>query len=89
VPDIVGSDLHSPLASGYGRHEVSIAPDSGLAAALGRTTTDVPTHHHQAVDKLGAGLVATAWAADGIVEAAEFEAGIDRTQFVLAVQWHP
>jgi putative glutamine amidotransferase len=89
LPDVVGSDLHSPLRSGYGIHEVSITAGSGLAAALGRTTAGVPTHHHQAVEKLGAGLVATAWTADGIVEAAEFEAGIDRDQFMLAVQWHP
>jgi putative glutamine amidotransferase len=94
LPDVVGSDLHSPLKSGYGSHDVSVTPGSVLAAALGRTTVGVPTHHHQAVAKLGAGLVATAWTADGVVEAVEFETGEfsaagDRSSFMLAVQWHP
>jgi putative glutamine amidotransferase len=48
----------------------------------------VPTAHHQAIDRLGAGLIATAWAADGIIEAAELAAG-EHHPFVLAVQWHP
>jgi putative glutamine amidotransferase len=51
----------------------------------------VPTHHHQAVDRLGDGLVATAWAADGTVEAVEFTAAsaADGAGFVIGVQWHP
>jgi putative glutamine amidotransferase len=93
LPDLVGNDSHSPEASGYGQHEVRVAPGSRLAAILDRTDlTDhlpvvVPTHHHQAVDQLGAGLTATAWTADGIIEAAE----LSHTQhpFAVAVQWHP
>ena len=52
---------------------------------------EVPTHHHQAVDRLGDGLVATAWAADGTVEAVEFTAAsaADGAGFVIGVQWHP
>jgi putative glutamine amidotransferase len=51
----------------------------------------VPTHHHQAADKLGAGLIATAWTDDGIIEGFEREpdAGNDAQPFLLAVQWHP
>jgi putative glutamine amidotransferase len=45
----------------------------------------VPTHHHQAVDRVGEGLVPTAWADDGIVEALEDPAHA----FLVAVQWHP
>jgi putative glutamine amidotransferase len=48
----------------------------------------VPTAHHQAIDRLGDGLTATAWAADGIIEAAELTSG-EHHPFVLAVQWHP
>ncbi len=47
---------------------------------------EVPTHHHQAVDLVGAGLTAVAWADDGIVE------GIESTtsgEFLVGVQWHP
>jgi putative glutamine amidotransferase len=46
----------------------------------------VPTAHHQAIGRLGAGLVATAWAADGTIEAVELA---DRDEFLIAVQWHP
>ena len=82
-----------PPAGGYGAHEVSVAPGSRLASILNRTDlTDhlpvvVPTHHHQAVDALGAGLAATAWATDGTIEAAELDPG--QHPFVVAVQWHP
>jgi putative glutamine amidotransferase len=93
LPDVTGNDAHSPVASGYGQHEVSVAAGSQLAAVLGRTALAVPTHHHQAVDRLGTGLVATAWTGDGIIEAMEPDAAgghADETsQFLLAVQWHP
>jgi putative glutamine amidotransferase len=93
LPDLVGGDVHSPDPGGYGTHEVSVAPGSRLASILHRTDlTDhlpvlVPTHHHQAVDRLGEGLVATAWATDGIIEAAELDPA--RHPFAVAVQWHP
>ncbi len=89
LPDVVGSDAHSPVVSGYGSHDVSVTPGSRLAAVLGQTGLAVPTHHHQAVDKLGAGLIATAWTDDGVIEAAEPEAGNEASSFLLAVQWHP
>ena len=50
------------------------------------------THHHQAIDRLGHGLAATAWAADGTVEAVEFatSAGTPEPRgFAVGVQWHP
>ena len=40
--------------------------------------------HHQAVDALGAELVATAFADDGVIEALEHQRAD-----VVAVQWHP
>ena len=89
LPDVIGSDAHSPVVSGYGSHEVSVAPGSRLATVLGRTKLAVPTHHHQAADKLGTGLIATAWTADGIIEAAEPPAASETSPFLLAVQWHP
>jgi gamma-glutamyl-gamma-aminobutyrate hydrolase PuuD len=93
LPDLVGHDGHSPEPGGYGAHEVSVAPGSLLASILGRTDlTDhlpvvVPTHHHQAADRLGAGLVATARATDGIIEAVELDTA--QHPFAVAVQWHP
>ena len=92
LPDLVGHDGHSPDPGSYGSHKVSVAPTSRLAGVLGRTDTAVPTHHHQAIDQLGAGLVATAWTDDGVTEAIEFSAHEDPAgagRFMLAVQWHP
>jgi putative glutamine amidotransferase len=92
LPDVVGHDGHSPEVSGYGTHKVSVAPGSRLSAVLGRTEAAVPTHHHQAIDRLGTGLVATAWTDDGVIEAAEFQQssdGLPTAPFMLAVQWHP
>ena len=64
---------------------------SGLGAdGPGALWRAVPTAHHQAIDRLGDGLTATAWATDGVIEAVEL--GLvtpGQHPFVLAVQWHP
>ena len=65
-------------------HHVEIAPHSRLRAALGGPKLEVNSFHHQAVRKLGQGLVATAWAPDGTIEAVECPGG----RLVLGVQWH-
>jgi putative glutamine amidotransferase len=90
LPDVVGDDSHSPEVAGYGTHKVSVSPGTQLAAILGRSEAAVPTHHHQAIDHLGVGLVATAWTDDGVIEAVEFDqASADGAPFMIAVQWHP
>jgi putative glutamine amidotransferase len=86
LPDVVGHDGHSPEDGKHGSHKVSVASASQLARLLGRTEADVPTHHHQAIDRLADGLVPTAWADDDIVEAVELA---DQGSFMVAVQWHP
>jgi putative glutamine amidotransferase len=87
LPAVVGHDGHAPVPGAFGAHAVRVAAGSRLAGILGRDAADVPTHHHQAVDRLGQGLTATAWTEDGIVEAVELDAA--ESPFVLAVQWHP
>jgi putative glutamine amidotransferase len=80
---------HIPQPGAFGSHPVRVAAGSRLAGILGSDRPlAVPVAHHQAIDRLGAGLTATAWAADGIIEAVEL-AGGDHHPFVLAVQWHP
>lgn len=86
LPDTVGHDGHSPQVAGYGTHKVSVAPATRLASILRTSEAAVPTHHHQAVDRLGAGLIATAWTDDGVIEAAETG---QPGSFVIGVQWHP
>ena len=80
---------HTPVPGTYGSHPVRVAPGTRLAGILGANGdgVDVPTAHHQAVDRVGEGLVATAWAEDGVIEAVEPSAAGD--PFLLAVQWHP
>jgi putative glutamine amidotransferase len=98
LPDVPGLDglaAHTPEPGHYGSHPVRIAPDSRLAKILGCAEDGaeeraVPTSHHQAIDRLGDGLTATAWATDGVIEAVEL--GLvtpSQHPFVLAVQWHP
>jgi putative glutamine amidotransferase len=84
LPDLVGHDGHSPTPGAMATHEVTVGVSGRLPELLGPGPHSVPTHHHQGVDALGTGLTATAWAADGLVEAIELE-GI----FALGVQWHP
>jgi putative glutamine amidotransferase len=86
LPDVVGDTIaHRQAVDGrVPTHPVTILPDSRLAAVLGTTRLSVNSFHHQAVDRLGAGLRECAWAPDGTVEAIE-DPG---RPFVLAVQWH-
>jgi len=80
---------HTPDPGTFGSHPVRVAAGSRLATILGANGdgVEVPTAHHQAVDRLGAGLVAAAWAEDGVIEAVEPSAAGD--PFLVAVQWHP
>ena len=101
LPGLVGNDSHSPDPGGYGSHKVTVGPGTQLSDVLGRSETAVPTHHHQAIDRLGAGLTATAWTDDGVIEAVEFDQAAAanghasgtgsraRPPFMVAVQWHP
>ena len=84
LPDVVGSDVHRPAPAQHGRVRVAVEPGSALADVVG-PAADVPCYHHQAVDRLGRGLRATARAEDGTVEAVE----LPGDAFVLGVQWHP
>lgn len=85
LPDIAGHDGHSPASAVYGRTTVHTEAGSRLASILGAPRVNVDCAHHQAVKALGAGLVASAFAEDGTIEAIE-----DRgASFTLGVQWHP
>jgi putative glutamine amidotransferase len=84
LPDLAGGERHRPAPGVYGtvrlRLDTAALPGSLLGDAV-----DVPCHHHQAIDKLGNGLVASAWAQDGTIEAA----WVPRRRFLVGVQWHP
>jgi putative glutamine amidotransferase len=84
LPDVVGHDDHRRGPSVFDEVAVTTSPGTLTAEVFGAGTT-VLCSHHQAIDGLGAGLVPTARAADGVIEAVE----LNGDDFVLAVQWHP
>ncbi len=68
---------------GRAAHGVTSTPGSFLAELYG-TECRVNSLHHQALRRLGAGIVPCQWAEDGIVEGYCLPG-----QPVWAVQWHP
>ncbi|MFE5397051.1 gamma-glutamyl-gamma-aminobutyrate hydrolase family protein [Streptomyces sp. NPDC056568] len=76
---------HAEAAGVFGGHPVTPVPGT-LYAGVVPEEVFVPTYHHQAVDRIGTGLVPSAHAADGTVEALELPSG---RGWVLGVQWHP
>lgn len=67
-------------------HDIDLHAGSLVARATGEEVHEARCHHHQAIDRLGDGLVVTASARDGVPEAIELE---DDDRWVLGVQWHP
>ncbi len=84
LPAEVGHDDHKQVPGVFAVHPVEVKEGTRLAAVIG-ARSDVTSHHHQAVGRLGAGLVESAWAADGTLEAIE-DPGM---RFTVGVQWHP
>ncbi|WP_335938509.1 gamma-glutamyl-gamma-aminobutyrate hydrolase family protein [Streptomyces sp. PTD5-9] len=67
-----------------GSHPVVPVPGTRYASIVPEES-DVPTYHHQCVQRLAPGLTASAHTADGTVEAVE----LPGSPWVLGVQWHP
>ena len=84
LPDRLGTVAHQPRPGAFGPVTVVTQPGSEVGRLLG-VRTDVLCSHHQAVDRLGAGLLVTARSEDGVVEAVE----LPGHRFVVGVQWHP
>ncbi len=88
VPNAIKHEQGIPL----GRHSHSIKyAEKGILADCLNSIDDerkiyVNSHHHQAVKDVGKGLIATAWANDGVIECIE---NADDSRFVFGVQWHP
>jgi len=67
-------------------HNVTVLPQTKLAVIAGEGERPANSRHHQAVGRLGEGLLVSALSSDdGIIE------GIERPDhpFAIAVQWHP
>jgi putative glutamine amidotransferase len=67
-------------------HRIETEAGTRLRQLLGAGAVPVNSFHHQAVDRLGEGLVASARCPeDGVIEGLEGRDG----RFVVGVQWHP
>ncbi len=87
IPSMVeGALAHSVQEPRCGpAHAVEVASGSRLAGIVGGGRIEVNSRHHQALDRLGAGLAICGRAPDGIVEAVE----VPGMRFMVGVQWHP
>lgn len=98
---LMGGDLYQDLPTGFVRenalqhrsrgagdtllHSIRVESGSMLEKIIHGAAMRTTSTHHQAVRKIGDGLRAVGYAADGVIEALE-GAGED---FILTVQWHP
>lgn len=96
---VMGGTLYQDIATQFGTsvrhpcsetpkdrvHTVTLQAGTRLRALVGEEQVSVNSRHHQAVKTLGRGLVASAIAQDGLIEAIE----LPGETFVVGVQWHP
>jgi putative glutamine amidotransferase len=88
LPDLVHSDEHRRHMGTFvgNEHDVQLERGSLAERAAGADLTMTKSHHHQAIDQLGEGLIVTGRStSDDLPEAIELA---DNT-YVLGVQWHP
>ena len=84
LPEVVGHEQHKHTPGVFGDHEVDLRADSTVGRLLG-TRKPVKSHHHQGFGRIGDGLVESAWAEDGTLEAIEDPS----RRFTVGVLWHP
>lgn len=87
---VAGAQMHEYYPTkGFARthlaHPVEVTAGTRLRDLLEEDSVPVNSMHHQAVKRLGDGLVASAFAPDGVIEAIEGTGD----GFLVGVQWHP
>ena len=85
LPEQVGHERHRERLGAFSEHPVEVKDGTRLAGILGERHDGVQSSHHQAVGRVGEGLVEAAWAEDGTLEGLEDPA----KRFAVAVLWHP
>ena len=87
IPDAVADALphEQPNPRTEPGHSVSVVPGTLLHRVTGAEQLAVNSAHHQAADAVGPGVVVSATAPDGVIEAIE----LPGRRFCLGVQWHP
>jgi putative glutamine amidotransferase len=84
LPEVVGDAKHQQAPGVFSDHDVEVEPGTRIGELLG-DPTPVKSHHHQGLGRLGEGLVTSARAEDGTIEAVEDPS----RRFTLGVLWHP
>ncbi len=96
---VMGGTLYQDIAEQYSKelrhprgdigrqyaHAAALVPGTRLHALIGADTISVNSRHHQGVKALAPGLVASAHAPDGLIEAFDMADGFP----AICVQWHP
>ncbi len=88
LPEHVGHEEHRRVVGSFegADHDVVLAEGSLAAHAAGEVAHATKSHHHQGIDRVGAGLLISGYSTlDELPEAIE----LDDRRFVLGVQWHP
>jgi putative glutamine amidotransferase len=85
LPDEVGHEGHRETLGVFSQHPVEIRAGTRLESILGPRHGAVRSSHHQGVGRVGVGLVESAYAEDGSLEAIEDPS----RRFALGVLWHP
>ena len=81
----LGLELHRHTPGVFTDHRVRLEPGSLAERVVGSEYTEVKSAHHQGLDVLGEGVVASGWADDGVVEAID----LAEPSFAVGVLWHP
>jgi putative glutamine amidotransferase len=82
---IAGLELHRHTPGVFTDHRVRLEPGSLAERVVGAELTEVKSAHHQGIEQLGEGVIASGHADDGVVEAIDLP---DRS-FAVGVLWHP
>jgi len=83
---LCGGSLHQHIDNHQSvRHDVEITEGTRLHTIIGKTKINANSFHHQCVKVPAPGLIVTAHAEDGTIEAIERPG----ERFFVGVQWHP
>lgn len=85
LPEDLGTERYRIGGGEFAHNTATVVGGSLLADAVGAGPLPIMSYHHQGIDDLAPGLVATARSDDGLVQAVESP----EDPYLVAVQWHP
>ncbi|MGE2717126.1 gamma-glutamyl-gamma-aminobutyrate hydrolase family protein [Mycolicibacterium litorale] len=88
LPDVIGHTHHQRGNAVFETSAVWTEPGTRLADLIG-VSSNAQCYHHQAIDRVGDGLIVSARDNDGVIEAVELDRRRHPDHWVVGVQWHP